>query len=388
MNLLAIKMLVGDRAKYLGIISGLTFAAVLMVQQAGIFYGFIRLTYSSIHTIPQATIWVADPDVRFIDDSRPLLDSALLRVRGVEGVKWAVPYFKGAVRCRLPDGRNEVAFITGVDETSFIGAPQQMIEGSIENMRQSQGIIIDQRTANNLFARRDKNNPDAPRIPLKTGDILELNDQRATIVGICKTVLQLQGEATIYTTFNRATASYTPTERRKMTYVLAAPDNPANMTEVVKGIEKATQLRAFTVQEFKDRTWTFFVTQGGFGVFFGISVLFGFIIGIGIAGQMFYNFTVDNLKYFAVLKAMGTSSWRLIRMVMLQATLAGVMGWSLGIAIGALFGWAFEGSDQLLFEIPWELFFGSMATLLFISWLSALLSIRSVLKLDPAVVFK
>jgi putative ABC transport system permease protein len=117
-------------------------------------------------------------------------------------------------------------------------------------------------------------------------------------------------------------------------------------------------------------------------------VLFGVVIGVGIAGQMFYNFVHDNLRYFAILKAMGSGSGRLISMVILQATVTGVMGWALGLSLAAGFGWLVKDSDQILFEIPPSLFVGSLAVLLSISWLSAMLSVRTVIKLDPATVFK
>ncbi|MBC7783264.1 MAG: ABC transporter permease [Burkholderiales bacterium] len=387
MNLLAIKMLVGDRAKYLGIVSGLTFAALLIVQQMGIFCGFLAMTYSAANRIPQAQIWVADPDVRFIGDSRPMLDASLLRVRSVPGVAWAVPYYTGMIRVRLPDGRGESCVLTGIDDSSLIGAPPEMIEGTIEDLRASDGVIIDKRTASEVFAVHLTDDPDGPSRPIRVGEVIEINDQRARVVGICKTLLQIQGEATVFTTFTRA-IKYAPFERRQLTYILAATIDGVAVPEVCARIEQSTRLAAFTPEEFRDKTYNFFVYKGGFGVFFGITVLFGVIIGVGIAGQMFYSFVHDNLRYFATLKAMGAGSWRLVGMVVLQATVAGLMGWALGLGLAALFGYAVKDSDQIVFVIPPALLVGSAGLMLTISWLSAMLSIRTVIRLDPGVVFK
>ncbi len=390
MNLLALKMLIGDRAKYLGIVSGLTFASLLIIQQMGIFFGFLSLTSTAIGRIPTAHIWVADPDVRFIGDTRPMLDNMLLRVRSVPGVAWAVPYYTGNLRARLPDGRGEVCSMIGIDDASLIGGPhpETMIEGTIENLRMSDSIIIDQRTATQMFAVRvDPQNPESEKRPIAVGETIELNDQRATIVGICKTILQMQGEATVFTTFNRA-IKFAPQERRRTSYILAAENQGVAIPPLLKQIRSATGMMALTPEQLREKTWSFFVFEGGFGVFFGITVLFGVIIGIGISGQMFYNFVHDNLKYFAILKAMGTGSMRLVWMVILQATVTGLMGWSLGIGLAAGFGYLIKDSDQILFEIPPVLFVGSAIMILSISWLSALLSIRTVIKLDPASVFK
>ena len=98
---IAMKMLVGDRAKFLGIVLGLTFAAALIVQQGSIFCGLMLRTCAQISDITGADLWVMDPSVRFVDDIKPMLESNLQRVRGVSGVKWAVPLYKGNARAKL-----------------------------------------------------------------------------------------------------------------------------------------------------------------------------------------------------------------------------------------------------------------------------------------------
>ena len=103
---------------------------------------------------------------------------------------------------------------------------------------------------------------------------------------------------------------------------------------------------------------------------------------------MFYNFVSDNLRFFAVLKAMGTGSFKLVRLVILQATVAGLLGWALGIGMASGFGWLVRDSDKIVFKIPLELFLGSAGVMLLIAWISALLSIRTVIRLDAATVFK
>src|SRR5262245_57989812 len=98
---IALKMLVGDRAKFLGIVLGLTFAAALITQQGSIFCGLMLRTCAQITDITGADLWVMDPSVRFVDDIKPMLESNLQRVRGVKGVKWAVPLYKGNARAKL-----------------------------------------------------------------------------------------------------------------------------------------------------------------------------------------------------------------------------------------------------------------------------------------------
>ena len=101
MNLVALKMLVGDRAKYLGIIMGLTFASLLITQQLAIFFGLMSRSYGAITDMAYPDIWVMDSQVQFIDDVKPLQDTELYRVRGIRGVEWAVPLYKGLLKARL-----------------------------------------------------------------------------------------------------------------------------------------------------------------------------------------------------------------------------------------------------------------------------------------------
>src|SRR5512135_1230863 len=118
---IALKMLVGDRGKYLGIIMGLTFASLLITQQSSIFTGLMTRTYGSITDLSQPDIWVMDPKVLFIDDIKPLQDTELYRVRGVEGVEWAVPLYKSLLKARLEDGNFQICNVFGLDDATLIG---------------------------------------------------------------------------------------------------------------------------------------------------------------------------------------------------------------------------------------------------------------------------
>ena len=104
MNRIALKMLFGDRGKYLGIITGITLASILMIQQPGMLVSIFTMTYSFITDVSLPNIWVMDAKVQQIDDSKPLLDTQLYRVRGVRGVEWAVPLYKGSQKVRLSNG--------------------------------------------------------------------------------------------------------------------------------------------------------------------------------------------------------------------------------------------------------------------------------------------
>src|SRR3954471_21281061 len=101
MSWIALKMLVGDRAKFYGIVLGLTFAALLIDQQGSIFCGLMCRTAGQIFDITGADLWVMDANVRYIDDVKPMIKKDLYRIRGVEGVEGAVPLYKGMARAKI-----------------------------------------------------------------------------------------------------------------------------------------------------------------------------------------------------------------------------------------------------------------------------------------------
>ena len=121
---------------------------------------------------------------------------------------------------------------------------------------------------------------------------------------------------------------------------------------------------------------------------FGITVLLGFFVGTAIAGQTFYLFTVENIRQFGALKAMGTSNWTILAMVLSQALNVGLVGYGVGVGLAALFGWWSRSMTRLSFFMPWQVLALTAAAVFVIVLVASVLSVRKVLVLDPAVVFR
>jgi putative ABC transport system permease protein len=385
MNHIALKMLMGDKGKYIGIIMGLTFASLIMTQQPAIFVGLMSRSYSFISDVGLPDIWVMDAKVQFVDDIKPLQDTEIYRVRGISGVEWAMPMYKGLLKVRLTDGTFQTCIVVGLDDSTLIGGPPVMIEGKIDNLRHSDSVIVD------IDGARDKLGKSSPlsgeaRIPLQIGDTVEINDRRAIVAGIAKVTRTFQSQPVIYTTYSRA-KSYAPKERKLLSFILVKAKKGQNTTELTRRIKTETGLAAYTQAEFQELTYEYFMHNTGIPINFGISVLLGFIVGAAIAGQTFYNFTLENLRQFGVLKAMGASNLILLRMILLQAVLVGSIGYGLGVGLTALFGFAMRNTI-LAFKFPWQLLLFSGAGVSLICIFAALISILKVIRLEPAIVFK
>lgn len=374
---IAWKMLIGNRAKYLGIVFGVVFAALLIAQQASIFCGLMSLTVSQIRDVEGPTIWAMDKNVQFVDDIKPLSDTELFRVKGVPGVEWAVRFYKGIARARLQEGSYEQMILLGLDDATLVGAPEGVFMGSIADLRKPDAVIIDDAGYKRIW----------PGEPFRLGRVFEMNDRRAVIVGITKASRTFQSFPILYTRYSQA-VTFAPPERKVLSFVLADAAPGIDPEEVCRRIEAQTGLQALTRNQFLWKTVTYYLQKTGIPVNFGITVFLGFLVGTAIAGQTFYLFTVENIRQFGALKAMGTSNWMILFMVLSQALQVGVVGYGVGVGLAALFGWWTRSMSRLSFFMPWQVLAITAVAVFVIVLVASLLSIRKVLVLDPAIVFR
>ena len=383
---IALKMLFGDRGKYIGIITGIALASVLMIQQPGILISIFSRTYSFISDVALPDLWVMDPMVQFVDDSQPMLDTELYRVRGVKGVEWAVPLYKGSTRVRLADGVLVTSNMLGLDDATLIGGPGFMLQGKLADLRLPDSVIVDEAGANGRLA-TPATIPGGKPTPLKVGDVLEINDQRALVVGIARAAATFGSQPIIYTTYTRAT-TYALSERKLLSYILVRTKADEPVRTVAQRIARETNMAARTPDEFKAMTLQYIRKNTSILTNFGFVVLVGFVVGAAVTGQIFYNFTLDNLRYFAVFKAMGATDRMLQGMILLQALLVGFVGFGIGAGITGAFAAATRGGTGLAMILNWQLLLGSAIAVTIIVLFAALISMRKVMKLEPAVVFK
>src|SRR5260370_5141076 len=136
-------MLLGDRAKYLGLIFAVAFSTFLMSHQSSIFAGIMNRPTSQIMDVHDANLWVMDPKTQYFDEVKALTTNDLYRVRGAPGIEWAVPLFKGTPRAKAFDGNFRVVIMLGVVNSTLVGAPRNMALGSVDVLRPPETAIID-----------------------------------------------------------------------------------------------------------------------------------------------------------------------------------------------------------------------------------------------------
>lgn len=374
MFLIALKMLLGDKTKYATLVLGLAFATLLINQQAAIFMGLLIQSTGALQNVVQPDLWVTDPATQWIGEYRALADKKLDRVRSVRGVAWAEPLYSNVAVIELPDGTFQRAQLLGLPRSSLVGRPTEVTNGRLEDLRIADAVMIEETSLAKLGF---------PKI----GDVLKLNDERAVVVGYCKAKKGFESNAIVYTTFDNA-VRYTPTGRRSVSYVLAKVQPGENVAEVAERINALGDVIAMTPTEFRWRTVEWIMLVTGIGINFGITIALGFVVGLLLSAAIFYQFTVENIRYFAVLKALGARNLTLVGMVFLQAMTVGVIGYGIGVGAAAGFTLLARYSEsELAVFFPWQLGAGSFAASLLCIGLGSLISIKRVISVAPGKIF-
>jgi putative ABC transport system permease protein len=373
----------GDRLKYFGLLVGIAFSAMLITQQAGILVGLASQTGSFIRDTSQGDLWIMDDQVRFSQDTLPLQDTILTRVRGVDGVRWAVPMYQEFLRARLSDGTRMTCILVGLDDATLMGAPPEMGQGVLADLRRDRAVIVDEEAlATKMALKRTTEG----RTEMRLGDRLDINDHEVEVVGTYKSSKSFFWEPVIYTTYSRAVAM-APQERRVLTYVIVKAAPGVDLADLAARIERTTGLAARTNDDFMQLTADYILKETGILVNFGLAVGLGFLIGVVLCGQMLYNFTIDSLRYYGSLKAMGATNLTLVRMVLVQVLIVGLLGYGIGVGMASVLG-NIVADGGLAFKLVWQIPVLSGVAILSICALAGVVSLVRVLKLEPAIVFK
>mgnify|MGYP002652039958 FL=1 len=375
---IAIRMLTGDAQKFYGLLFGIGFSTLLITQQMTIFVNLVERGASGVYNAPEAQVWVMDPVSRTTDVSYAMPGTALDKVRSVPGVEWAVPHLRAVANVRTAEGDLEGVSVIGVDDATLIGLPKRMAVGDKSVFFAPDTVVIDDVGVDRLFS-----NGASP-----LGERLELNDQRAIIRGIADAIPSFTSQVTLYTRYSSA-LNFVPGTRNRLSFVLVGVAQGETPEAVAARIEQETGLKAETRAELAQAGVNFIIENTGIPINFGITVFLGFVVGVAIVGLTFSLFLRDNIKQFGALKAIGVTNSKIMQMVGAQAGLVGLVGYGLGVVGTIAFIRGF-GSNPFFkgFYIPWQIPLISLAAVVVILALTGFIAIRSVLRTEPAAVFR
>ncbi|GAB3095928.1 ABC transporter permease [Lysobacter terrae] len=388
---IALNMLAADRAKFAGLLFGIAFTSFLVTFAASYFCGFMTRGFSLIAENPSVDVWVMDPAVESAEQTINLPTSAWYRVRSVDGVQSAAPLALGSVDARFPNGRFQNFQVIGVEDATLAGAPKL---GAPGELRSRDAVIVDAggtvgKLQTSILARdrwpHDGAHLDIPTRELAGGDELLVNDQLVRVLGRADGLPRFPPRPLLYTTFSNA-ARILPAEPHRLTFVMAKAAAGVAPDELAERIARRTGLRARSSAQFKADTVRWFLINSEDVGDIAAMLTLAMTMGFGVTGVMLFMFTYERQAQYAVLKALGATSSTLVRMVLAQAAVCALIGTGLGLGLCGI-----AGEVVLRLGFPFRMMWftpllGILGVLL-VCAAAALISLRPVMKLQPAVVF-
>jgi putative ABC transport system permease protein len=393
---IALNMLAADRAKFAGLLFGIAFTSFLVTFAASYFCGFMTRGFSLISENPTADVWVMDPAVESAEQTINLPTSTWYRVRSVDGVESASPLALGMADVRFPNGRFQSFQVIGVEDATLAGAPAM---GAPGELRARDAVIVDAggtigKLQTPLLARDrwphdgalvNSTHLDVPMRELAAGDELLVNDQLVRVLGRSEGLPRWPPRPLLYTTFSNA-ARILPVEPHRLTFVMAKALPGVAPRELASRIGQRTGLRARTSAQFKaDTVHWFLVNSEDVGDIAAMLTL-AMTMGFGVTGVLLFMFTYERQAQYAVLKALGATPSTLVRMVLAQAAVCALIGTGLGLGLCGI-----AGEVVLRLGFPFRMMWftpllGILGVLL-VCAAAAMVSLRPVIRLQPAVVF-
>lgn len=376
---IAVKMLVGDRVKYLALVMGVAFSTLLTVQQGSIFVGVMQKSAYLVTSNPDVDVWVTRTGVEATEWVQHMPDGWVSRVRSVPGVRWAVPMYRTITMARTEDQKLRAMTINGLDDATLMGLPADMIVGRPENLLMPDSVILDVAAFRKLFPDRAL---DAPAT-------VELGKRRVQVVGVCRAIRSVMGGDQVFA--RRSVAVNLAQEPNDtVTFVLVKAEAEADPEAVAAEISARTGLLARSARGFQSSIMQWTIDNTGLVQVLGSVILLGIVIGVIVVAQTFHMFAYENARYFATFKAMGTTNWGVARMLSLQAGIVTFLGYGIGLG-GATAILALNDTDlspmRGLVLVP-EVAVGVAVVLPVIVAAAALMGARKALTGEPGEVFR
>jgi len=370
---LAKRNLFHDKLRLAVTLTGIVFAVVLIVIELGLFVGFTRTT-SALIDHSHVDLWVTSSHVPYLELGVPMNERKLYQVEAVPGVTGVEKYIVRYTRWNRLDGGQDQIQVIGFDPDRSWGGPWNVVEGDVRDLKIPDGVMVDDVYKKKLGVTR-------------IGEVFEINGHRARVVGFTHDIRSFTTSPCVFTSFRNA-LDYVPIERNQTTYLLVKTEPGADIETVRQSIlDRVAGVDVLTSREFSHLTQRYWTFTTGAGIAILLGAILGLLVGFVVVAQTIYATTMDHLKEFGTLKAMGAPNGYVRKVILLQALIAAVMGYALGMVISGLVVHFGQPAGAPIVMNWWMAFAALLITLMMCAGAS-LISINKVTRLDPATVFK
>jgi putative ABC transport system permease protein len=373
---LARKLLLHDRLRFAVAIAGVSVSVMLVLVQVGLYFGFMD-TASAVIDASTADLWVAKNSNESFEFATPFDERTRYRVASVPGVARAERVVMSFAQCKLGDGGDLGIQVIGIETTPGhhpLLAPWNVVAGDARRLAEPGAITVDRTEYSKLKIDR-------------IGHRTEIAGVRAEVVALTQGIRSFTTSPIVFTDVRTARSYMPQLGDEPVTYVLVEVVPGVEVGAVQARINALPHLAAYTTAQMSDRTRSYWSERTGVGAGFFTTAVLGVIVGFVVVGQILYSGTLQYLREYGTLKAMGARNSAVVRVILFQAMLSAALGFAAGAPLAIAMRAAMKAANLNVALTP-PLYVVTAGITAVMCAFAALLSIVKVLRLDPAAVFK
>jgi putative ABC transport system permease protein len=369
---LAFRNLFHDRVRLAVTLVGILFSVVLVAIQLGLYLGARTMIISMIDR-SDGDLWVMAYGTKNFEEAQPISARAKYAALSTPGVERAIPLVTSFTDWRKPTGGSTLVVVIGTESEDGGLAPWNVVAGDVSGLGARDAVMIDKTYLDELGVSG-------------IGDTAQVGASRVRVAGLTEGIRSFTVTPYVFTTLNRA-RSLLDMSPDNITYVLAKLEPAADVRAVRDQIRaKVPDAEVLTTAEFRDRSLNHWLFATGAGVALIGGAVLGLVVGTVIVAQTLYSSTKDHLNEFATLRALGSSSGYIHKVILMQAALSAMLGYFLGMAI-ALTIVTLSEHTALPIVMTWPLAGLLLGLTVAMCAVSAIAAIGKVMRIDPAMVF-
>jgi len=374
---LAWKFIRFDKAKSVGIITAIVISIFLIGQQVGLLLFLMGLMGNLVGNanVKDNQIWVIESQTQNANTLTKIDLRYVQQLLSINGIEQAFPVVIGNAEAKFLDGNTAAVQIIGSDAPDFVIGPNptRIFQGNLSDLSLPEAVSVE-------FFNAKSWNTD-----LYLNKQIELNSKSAQVKLITKNAQAFGGNYVYTNLFNAR--FYGNVDPSKVSLIVLNLDKKSNKQNVINLINSQyPNLRAWDTKALQNSTVKEILISSNMGMSFGTLVVFAMISGFFIIGLTLYSSALDRVKDYGTLKAIGANKTYVNKLLITQALLYALIGFS--VAFLLLIGFS-QGVKKSGLEINFSLGFVSflLGITLFISIGGSLFAVRKISKLEPASVF-
>jgi putative ABC transport system permease protein len=354
-------------------LSGIVFSLVLILVQAGLFLGFLD-TSGNIIAHSGADLWISGKGIPHVNAAPVIPERRRYQALGVAGIERADKFILQFNPWKLPNGSHEQIQVAGFDLEGGLGGPWSITAGNIQALRDEDTVFVDELYKEKLGVKQ-------------LGESFELNGRRARVAGFTRGIRSFTTSPYVFTSLSNA-FKYSRVGANETTFLLVKAKPGTDVLRLQDHLRQAVPgVDVWTNTEMLGKTRFYWIIRTGAGVTTLIGAFLGLLVGMVVVAQTIYAATVDHIREFGTLKAMGASNTYLYKVILQQALFSGAIGYALALAFGAYISHRSESGNAAIL-LPPEMAAGTFGLALAMCAGASILSIRKATSIDPALVFK